>query len=120
LQSGDGNKGTDSKPKLIGLDASSAAASASAAAEDRMTTIGFAGLGPIEQPELGDPSLAADLAGESNEAVKKDDENQKDKANKVPDDHSKTTTPVKMQRRTILIGFQGKELYIMIEICTPT
>ena len=148
---GGGNKGTDSKPKLIGLDASAAAANASAAAdktrsatlidpknikkaeaksewslrlpqtfsygggrpgegtgdkydptspffyidEDGMTTIGFAGLGSIEQPELGDPSLAADLAGESNEAVKKDDENQKDKANKEPDDHSKTTTPVK-------------------------
>ena len=60
-----------------------------------MAVIGLAGLGSTERPEIGDPSVVTDLAGETKEAVEKDDENQKNKANKEPDDNSNTTKPVK-------------------------
>jgi RHS repeat-associated protein len=64
--------------------------------QDGMDALSLVGLGPTERPERGDPSgLAADLAGESNEAVEQDDRNQKDKINKEPDDNSNTTKPVK-------------------------
>jgi RHS repeat-associated protein len=149
---GGGNKGTKPKPKLIGLDATAAAARAPNAADktgtaplndlsknqkkaqaksgwslrlpqtfsygggapgegvgdkydpsrpfqfidqDGMDAIGLVGLGPTERPEAGDPEVATDLAGESNEAVEADDDNQKDKANKEPDNNSNTTKPVK-------------------------
>jgi len=61
--------------------------------QDAMDAIGLVGLGPTEKPEVPDPEVATDLAGESNEAVEKDDENQKDKANKEPDANSNTTKP---------------------------
>jgi hypothetical protein len=62
--------------------------------EDGMAVIGLAALGPTEQPEAGDPFVATDLAGESNEADKKADEDKKNKT-KEPDDKSSTTKPVK-------------------------
>lgn len=62
--------------------------------EDGMAVIGLVQLGPIERPELGDPTLATDLAGEVIEAQKKADEDDKKSADKEPDDHSNTAKPV--------------------------
>src|SRR6185437_15447828 len=63
--------------------------------EDGMTVISFANLGSTDRPEAGDPDVATDLTGETYEAVEKDDENQREKGNKEPDEHSSTTKPVK-------------------------
>jgi RHS repeat-associated protein len=62
--------------------------------QDGVDVLTLAGLGATQRPETGDPSLATDLAGESNEAVEQDDKNQKDKANKEPDANSNTTKAV--------------------------